>query len=223
MAGVVGGTVSVIGGGKFANGAFTGAFQHLLNSELGRKQEPAEKLSPVDAPVRGGSSLGNSLAKLPILGYALGPIGDIVSGRPGFGISSFVKATVEDVYDMAIGLFYAKPSAILFNLKRGSMHGTILSVIIPHYGWMTGADWGLDPATGMDFTSRMGTNKLEYAARQHDYDSYVHDYYHLDSGDHHGAWISNVWFGPGFEPGPFGQGIRLIGGPVFALAKVLKF
>ena len=33
VAGVAGGTVSVIGGGKFANGAYTSAFQHLLNAE----------------------------------------------------------------------------------------------------------------------------------------------------------------------------------------------
>jgi RHS repeat-associated protein len=33
IAGIVGGTVSVIGGGKFANGAYTAAFQHLLNEE----------------------------------------------------------------------------------------------------------------------------------------------------------------------------------------------
>ena len=34
MAGVVGGTASALGGGKFANGAYTAAFQHLLNAEL---------------------------------------------------------------------------------------------------------------------------------------------------------------------------------------------
>ncbi|MEO8617129.1 MAG: RHS repeat-associated core domain-containing protein, partial [Luteolibacter sp.] len=34
MAGVVGGTASALGGGKFANGAYTAAFQHLLNFEL---------------------------------------------------------------------------------------------------------------------------------------------------------------------------------------------
>lgn len=32
-AGVVGGTVSALNGGKFANGAYTAAFQHLLNAE----------------------------------------------------------------------------------------------------------------------------------------------------------------------------------------------
>ncbi len=34
MAGVVGGTTAVIGGGKFANGAYTAAFQHLLNADI---------------------------------------------------------------------------------------------------------------------------------------------------------------------------------------------
>ena len=33
VAGAVGGTASVLGGGKFANGAYTAAFQHLLNYE----------------------------------------------------------------------------------------------------------------------------------------------------------------------------------------------
>jgi RHS repeat-associated protein len=34
VAGVIGGTASVLGGGKFANGAYTAAFQHLLNAEF---------------------------------------------------------------------------------------------------------------------------------------------------------------------------------------------
>jgi hypothetical protein len=34
-AGVIGGTASALGGGKFANGAWTAAFQHLLNAEGG--------------------------------------------------------------------------------------------------------------------------------------------------------------------------------------------
>jgi len=35
VAGAVGGTAAAIGGGKFANGAYTAAFQHLLNGEMG--------------------------------------------------------------------------------------------------------------------------------------------------------------------------------------------
>jgi len=34
VAGIVGGTASALGGGKFANGAYTAAFQHLLNAEM---------------------------------------------------------------------------------------------------------------------------------------------------------------------------------------------
>ncbi|GAA5484840.1 hypothetical protein Hsar01_04090 [Haloferula sargassicola] len=34
VTGTIGGTASAIGGGKFANGAYTAAFQHLLNAEL---------------------------------------------------------------------------------------------------------------------------------------------------------------------------------------------
>lgn len=37
IAGVVGGTASMIGGGKFANGFYTAAFQHLLNFEGSRR------------------------------------------------------------------------------------------------------------------------------------------------------------------------------------------
>ena len=37
LAGLVGGTASVLGGGKFANGAYTAAFQHLLNAEIAQK------------------------------------------------------------------------------------------------------------------------------------------------------------------------------------------
>ena len=33
-AGIIGGTASALGGGKFANGAWTSAFQHLLNAEV---------------------------------------------------------------------------------------------------------------------------------------------------------------------------------------------
>jgi hypothetical protein len=34
MAGVVGGTASELGGGKFSNGAVTGAFVHMFNAEM---------------------------------------------------------------------------------------------------------------------------------------------------------------------------------------------
>jgi len=47
-AGIVGGTASELGGGKFANGAYTSAFQHLLNFEFqkGPDGEPDLSLPP---------------------------------------------------------------------------------------------------------------------------------------------------------------------------------
>jgi hypothetical protein len=39
LAGVIGGTASALGGGKFSNGAWTSAFQHLLNHEIDNIKE----------------------------------------------------------------------------------------------------------------------------------------------------------------------------------------
>lgn len=44
-AGIVGGTASVIGGGKFANGAYTAALQHLLNFELPANAEREKSIA----------------------------------------------------------------------------------------------------------------------------------------------------------------------------------
>jgi hypothetical protein len=55
IASTVGGTASVIGGGKFANGAFTAAFQHLLNAEMrdpnGGWSDDPPKAIPLDRQV----------------------------------------------------------------------------------------------------------------------------------------------------------------------------
>ena len=53
IAAVAGGTVSVIGGGKFANGAYTAAFQHLANSETSAQggEAPSVDLTVEDAAV----------------------------------------------------------------------------------------------------------------------------------------------------------------------------
>ena len=45
IAGVVGGTASALGGGKFANGAYTAAFQHLLNAESETLAEKVKRLT----------------------------------------------------------------------------------------------------------------------------------------------------------------------------------
>jgi hypothetical protein len=45
---VVGGTISVIGGGKFANGAQTGAFRDLFNEGTHDAQKPFESLNDLN-------------------------------------------------------------------------------------------------------------------------------------------------------------------------------
>ena len=42
IAAIVGGTASRLGGGKFANGAVTGAFVHMFNAEMGKQLKTKE-------------------------------------------------------------------------------------------------------------------------------------------------------------------------------------
>ncbi|MDP2136820.1 MAG: RHS repeat-associated core domain-containing protein [Candidatus Didemnitutus sp.] len=59
-AAAIGGTASVLGGGKFANGAVTSAFQHLFNSESSRKEPRREAwLFEEQADVFGGTVAGS--------------------------------------------------------------------------------------------------------------------------------------------------------------------
>jgi len=51
IAGVVGGTTSVLGGGKFANGAYTSAFEHLLNAEMANPNGGWDESPPKAIPV----------------------------------------------------------------------------------------------------------------------------------------------------------------------------
>ncbi|BCU76868.1 RHS repeat-associated core domain-containing protein [Luteolibacter sp. LG18] len=56
FAGVVGGTASAIGGGKFANGAFTAAFQHLFNEETADQSDSSD---PWGLKAAGKAQLGH--------------------------------------------------------------------------------------------------------------------------------------------------------------------
>jgi hypothetical protein len=58
QASVVGGTVSVIGGGKFVNAAYTTAYQHLLNFEL---PASADKVKSMQDVARVKSAINESL------------------------------------------------------------------------------------------------------------------------------------------------------------------
>ena len=60
VAGVIGGTASAIGGGKFANGAYTAAFQHLLNHESGKSREEGPHEHPDGAAIEALEKIGQT-------------------------------------------------------------------------------------------------------------------------------------------------------------------
>jgi hypothetical protein len=216
VAGIVGGTAAEIGGGKFANGAYTAAYQHLLNDEISGRGFEGPK-----APLyrRNGSALGDQWARVQVLGYVLGPIGDVLSGCPVAGIQNFLSVTIEDVFSLVFGMSYAKGYAIMHSRSIGDL---VKAIAVPHYGWMTGAGWGFEPG-GQDNRPHMYQNRLEYAALQHDFEAYQASRPGVvNDGSEHGKWIYNAWNGPGYEPGIFGQGIRAIGTPSFAVANLMN-
>jgi RHS repeat-associated protein len=79
---VIGGTISVIGGGKFANGAVTGAFQYLFN-EVGATRGIAYN-APQDDPSR-----IKAVATLSLSGTAVAPTTAIESAVPVSGWLQF--------------------------------------------------------------------------------------------------------------------------------------
>ncbi len=114
MAAVVGGTASELGGGKFANGAVTGAFVHMYNAmghtypskkemidgsntqEQGRVRRALNMLSRSErAGVRGISSLSYSEAYSRVMGIERmnDNIGrGLISGAVGLLLAPFVEA-----------------------------------------------------------------------------------------------------------------------------------
>lgn len=80
-AAAIGGTASALGGGKFANGAATAAFQHLLNAETGRSSDTNQlsRGERVNSLVRGASLVGELIGRvwsLPntIIGFLYGSL-----------------------------------------------------------------------------------------------------------------------------------------------------
>jgi hypothetical protein len=89
IAGMIGGTASALGGGKFANGAYTAAFQHLLNNESGQPRGAWTKEQGIAELAKDGielnwferlmfkhEAIGNGMERT---ANALGGLGDGVS------------------------------------------------------------------------------------------------------------------------------------------------
>lgn len=194
-----------------------------------QEAQGGNSLPGAPAHQRGGSSLGNALSRIPILGYALGPVGDVVSGvgnmlagnfetglsQIGYGMGDFAAATITDALDFAIGMTVGKMYAIGASIQNRSWRQFAASVIIPHHGFMTGANWGFDTKGHDNRSSVFRWTRLDYAALYHDYRSDLAQGLGLRPGIAHHQWIRDAWAGPGHEPGVFGQAIRLLGTPSF--------
>lgn len=180
-----------------------------------------------------GSKLGNTLGRIPVLGYALGPVGSLVSGlgnvltgsfdtgfhQMGFGVGQFAGINVRDSLDFGIGMTLGKLTGIVRSIQHRDLRQFVLAILVPHMVAMTGANWGVDPRPGgYDALRWMGSTKNEYGSRGHDWRSAVTMEAQGSMRPVHLAWIHDVLIGPGMEPGPFGQAIRAIGVPFFTAA-----
>jgi RHS repeat-associated protein len=90
IAGVIGGTASAIGGGKFANGAYTAAFQHLLNHEAGVLDSASAFI------VDGVANLGMGIVQG--LGFAADQVHHVLQGNwSSLGTTSYNGAMIEQI------------------------------------------------------------------------------------------------------------------------------
>ena len=129
----------------------------------------------------------------------------------------------EQSYLLGSGIVNRNGSHILDGTR-----GIITSTVIPGWGSTLGANWGTNQQEYINgkllpppFGLFPANNKLTNASLNHDWA--------LDrrnssrpkiKGDAHFQWVYDAWFGPGEEPGPSGQVIRLLGTitfPIFGL------
>lgn len=114
-AAVIGGTASKLGGGKFDNGAVSGAFTHLFSSALsssgsGNKSSAGSR-----------SGLGNALRSVPVFGGILGGVGDSFAGLGNLAIGNLHKGFAQMSGGMAriAGNIWALP-----NTSVGLVYGS---------------------------------------------------------------------------------------------------
>jgi RHS repeat-associated protein len=196
MAGIVGGTASAVGGGKFANGAYTAAFQHLFGESSAAAQRPI------------------SSGRWPItsLRFGLNVIAnDLIAGA--FGIVSKPLVLGLDFYYLGRSLFTSRADFL------PSLGQVVQQLAIPTYGFYGGArvgTEGLFGGFGLDQTPRP-LNWVDWASFWHDSSLQLGSYDKPGYADQ--QWTRDVLRPhPGsVPPGPIGLGYAAIGIPSFTL------
>ena len=143
VAGAVGGTVSVIGGGKFANGAITGAFVNLFNhmqdhEDQQQKQEEEKKQHPwVAARLREIASdyepieTNNAGVSEHFIGPVLIALGQpIRTLKPVGALGSKVGSSIASKY-----LSKALPQKMGVRILGTKVLGRALGRFVPYVGW----------------------------------------------------------------------------------------
>ncbi len=117
-ASLVGGTASAISGGKFANGAVTGALSHMLNAEKHIKHKHNELENAVKqqqvrvrSHARMKESLGTSEEGFPVGGFVYKHTDYIAEGYSEYGVTNYKK----DVY-------YKNGTSINTLIPRGQLY-----------------------------------------------------------------------------------------------------
>ena len=110
---ILGGTASEIGGGKFSNGALSGAMTFVLSTAI--HQEPSQSEKAQATSLGSKSELGNALRKIPILGGILGGVGDILSGAGNVALDKFNQgfSQIGGGFSRTIGSIWALPNSIV--------------------------------------------------------------------------------------------------------------
>jgi hypothetical protein len=194
MAGVVGGTASALGGGKFANGAFTAAFQHLLNAEG----------ETIFANIKGKFYKGFEAISLSPLGY----IWNLPNTAVGLGVGVFgliaeaVQYPFTRTWDFNLTLEY---NALCFSHNK-LMNGGITFGNVINTGARDDRDYGLKTRYENGF---LGDHEMQHTYQGQQLGPFYIPAAGLSlivgglSGDHHGAYSWTERGPTSFPPKPW--------------------
>ncbi|TVR49598.1 MAG: RHS repeat-associated core domain-containing protein [Puniceicoccaceae bacterium] len=225
-------------GEKFKQEALERAAQQMQEA---RQRQAGDTLPSSQGPPR-GSPLGDSLRRVPLLGFALGTIGDTLSGvgnlvtgrigrglgEIGAGVTYLAQVVAVDAFAAVLGVaakghlladgaYNVVAGAVTLDPSR-SFRGIsqIGGQVIPTYGFYAGAYWGSRQFEGK--AQPIPLNRFDWAAFWHDLSLDRGSEY---TGGHHSAgqsdrqWIRDTINHPGLHTGPIGTAYQLLGIPFF--------
>jgi hypothetical protein len=192
LAALLGGTASKLGGGKFENGAITGAIGAITSSTINGN----------------GYSIKKSLRIVEVLSV------DAYTGVRGL-IYDKPKAMWSGVRDAWTG-HNNLAIKIAASIGKIGQH-----IIVPTQGPWLGADIGKYNLSAAEQATD-GSQYISNSAPKTQNASAIHDFAGSADPWRHAKWVYNSWVGPGTEPGLFGQVYRAAGSVVFPAVSAME-